>query len=70
MKCEEVYALPVSERDHKTRIKAEYSERYTFTGISGELEGCVTGLVKLIAAGWDGKEIKRAIKIAKRGGLK
>lgn len=70
MKCEEVYALPVSERDRKTRIKAEYSEKYTFTGISGELEGCVTGLVKLIAAGWDGKEIKRAIKIAKRGGLK
>ena len=65
--CEKVYALPFSEKDHRSRVLAEYHDRYGFSHISKELEQVLLELTGLFVPDRSPKEIRKAYRRAKGG---
>ena len=63
-----VYILPPNVRDRKLEILAGYNDRFKFTGLSRERKEGLTELAGLIIPESSEKEIRKAYRIAERGG--
>ena len=65
-----VYVMPLNVRDRKLEILAGYNDRFKFTGLSRERKEVLTELAGLIIPELSEKEIRKAYRIAERGGRK
>lgn len=65
-----VYVLPLNMRDRKLEILAGYNDRFKFKGLSRERKEVLTELAGLIIPEISEKDIRKAYRIAERGGRK